>query len=214
VVLTSDSSMEINRVINGLAYAMADGNVPGSPSHTLMLRLEGIQAGVKYRGQFEERLKAILDESTGIGDVIFYFHSLADLVDFEDNAKGSFFRPALQAGVIRIITGATPGEMAYSRKVNAGLVACFRQIPVQPLDRHGVGRGLYALRDRYCAYHGVTCADEVLEAIVDTADPGDETEFWQRALDMLDALGARLRQEGRTEASVDDVDRMAKIMMA
>ncbi len=107
-----------------------------------------------------------------------------------------------------MITGATPGEMDYARKVNAGLAECFRTAPIRPLDRDGVLRGLYGVRDRYEAHHGVSYSEGALVAVVDAAEQEDRAGFWQRALDLLDEVGSRMRLEGReTEVTVEDVDR-------
>ncbi len=207
-VLTYETNAEIYRVVQGMACEIADGRAPEPLAGKRLLTVNGVQAGVKYRGQFEERLKALIDETAKVGDVVMYFHSLADLVDLEGNAKGSFFRPAFQEGTVQVITGATPGEMGYARKVNPGLAECFRTVPIRPLDRDGVLRGLYGVRDRYGSHHGVTYSEAALVAVVDTAEADGEVDFWQRALSLLDEAGARLRLKGdRREVTVEDVDR-------
>jgi len=128
----------------------------------------------------------------------------------EESATGSSFCPALQAGIIHIITGATLREMEQCRRLNASLVECFRPVPVRPLDRGAVLRGLYAIRNRYEEYHGVQYSEGALVAIVDAAEEGDEARFWQRALDLLDEVGVRRLLAGKEgEATEEDVDQAA-----
>ena len=208
VALTCENSAEVGEVVRALAAEIADGQVPEHLKGMRLLALDNsIAMGTKYRGQFEERLKMVLEEARATPPILLYVHSLADLVDWEANARGSFFRPALQDGTVRIVTGATPSEMAYCRKVDAELVACFREVPIQALDREGVLRGLYALRDSYGDFHGVTYADEALVAIVDAAEAGDEAGFWRRAVALCDEVGARTKLAGKSESvGVSDVD--------
>jgi len=210
-VVTGESSAEIFRIVRGLACEMAAGRLPGPLGDRRLMMLEGVQAGVKYRGQLEERLKMLIDELAGIGDAVLYCHNLADVVDLERNANGSYFCPALQSGTIQVITGATPPEMDACRQINASLTECFRPVPVRLLDRDAVLKGLYELRNRYQEHHGIRYSEGALVAIVDAAETGDEAGFWRRALDLLDEVGVRLRLEGRDdEATEEDVDRAAE----
>lgn len=211
-VITSNNSAEGYEIVQALAGEIADQRAPGHLSQTRLLALDGsIAMGTKYRGQFEERLKMVIEETQAHPEILLYVHSLADLVDWEANARGSFFRPALQAGTVRVITSATQSEMAYCRKINAALVDCFREVPILPLDREGVLRGLYALRDVYGAYHGVSYSEGALVAIVDAVEAGDDSGFWKRALALFDEVGARAKLAGETDAvQVNDVDRITE----
>ena len=207
-VLTCETGAEVYRVMQGLACEIAAGRAPEPLAKVRLLRLDGMIAGTKYRGQLEERVSTLIREMAETGNMLLYCHSLAELVDLEGTVKESHFRPALEEGKVQVITGATPEEMDYCRKANPGLFECFRPVPIRPLDRDGVLRGLYALRDRYGAHHGITYSEGALVAIVDVVEPGDEAGFWQRALDLLDEVGARLRLEGGTDVvTVEDVDR-------
>ena len=205
-VLTGASSGESHRVVQGLACEMVAGRVPAALAKKRLMTIEGIQAGVKYRGQFEKRLKTLTDEIATVGDVILYIPRLAALVDLEGNAKGAILRSALQDGAVQVLAGATTAEMDYCRKSNEGLVECFRLVAVSPLDSAGVLRNLYAVRQRYGAHHGVSYADEALEAIVAATAAGEVGGYYQRALDQLDEVGARLRLEGgKNEATAKHV---------
>ena len=174
-----------------------------------MITVDGLQAGAKYRGQLEKRVGALVQEAKTAGDVLLYFHSLADVVDLEKILNGSVLRPALEDGTLRILTGVT-AEIDYCRKLNPRLVDCFTPIQVLPLDRDSVLRGLFEIRERYGKHHGVSYSEESLVAIVDAAEEHASVSFWQQAVYKLDEVGARVRMEGGKQAvEVDDVDRLA-----
>jgi ATP-dependent Clp protease ATP-binding subunit ClpC len=212
VAITGPDGSPIGQLGRGLAQAIAAGRVPPLLAGLRILKITGLQAGVKYRGQLEERVKALVDETVKAGNVVLFFHSLADLVDLEKSTNGSMLGPALEEGVIRVVTGATSGELAYCTKANSRLVDCFRPVAAHPLDRDAVLRGLHEIRDLYVGHHHVDYADEALVAIVDAVAGdcgGDETHLWQRSLDLLDAVGAQvaLAGEGAT-VRLQDVDAM------
>jgi len=207
-VLTGSSGAEIWQVVQGLGHAVAAGQSPENLIGKRLLRLDGLQAGVKYRGQLEERVRAVVTEAAVVGDVLLHFHSLGDVLDLEKSLNGSLLGPAQEEGTLQVITGALPGEMDHCRKLNPRLVECFRAVPVRALDRDGVLRGLYEVRERYGSHHGVTYSDAALVAIVDAAVEDEPEGFWQRSVDLLDEVGARVRLEGGgDEVTVEDVDR-------
>ena len=209
VLLSCESGGEIRRVVHGWACALAVGESPEGLGVKRLLQLDGIQTGVKYRGQFEERLKALVDELAPETDAVLYCHGLCDLVELEGNAKGSFFRPALEEGRIRMITGATPGELAEARKVKPDLVACFSEVAIGPMGREEVLRELQTLAERYGQHHGVEYSDGALVAVVDAAEVSSgPAQFHQRALDLLDEVGARARLAGEPSVAVESVDRV------
>ena len=160
----------------------------------------------------EERVIALTGEIKQRGDVLLYFHNLAEVVDLEKSTNGSFLRPALESGEVQVITCSLPSEMEYCRRINPGLVECFVAVAVRALDRDAVLRGLYEVREQYAEHHGVIYSEAALVAIVDAAEEGDESGFWQRAIDLLDEVGAR-RREGDTpgDVSVEEVDRCVSV---
>ena len=212
VVITGETSASIHQVIDGLGFAMAEGQVPQSLAGKKLVGLDGIQAGVKYRGQLEERVIALTGEIKQRGDVLLYFHNLAEVVDLEKSTNGSFLRPALESGEVQVITCSLPSETEYCRRVNPGLVECFVAVAVRALDRDAVLRGLYEVREQYAEHHSVTYSEAALVAIADAAEEGDESGFWQRAIDLLDEVGARRRGGGTPgDVSVEEVDRCTSV---
>jgi ATP-dependent Clp protease ATP-binding subunit ClpA len=207
-VVTGENSADIFRTIRGLACEMAAGRMSGPLAARRLLKLEGMQAGVKYRGQLEERIKTIISETADCRDAVLFLHSLSDVVELEKNANGSYFLPALQEGAIQIITGATWREMDGCRRQNASLVECFRPVSVRPLERDAVLRGINVAKESYEDFHGVKYSEGALVAIVDAAEEGEEAGFWQRALDLLDEAGERGLLSGKVgELTEEDVDR-------
>ena len=168
-----------------------------------------LQAGVKYRGQFEERLHRMLDEAEKKNNIVLYLPSLGDLVALDANAKGSYFRLALEQGSVKLLTGTTSSELEYCRAANGALVDCFRPHRLRELDRDEVLRALYEAKDRFEAHHAVTYTQEALVAIVDVAETGERIGLWQRALDVMDEAGSRLQMEGGKEVTVEAVDGIA-----
>ena len=195
VVLTASSRAEIIRFVSGLACEMIRGKNLGFLAGKRILRLDPgvMMMGAKYRGQLEERLIQPIREVKEDGDIILFCPSLADLIDLEEKATGSFFQAGLQAGWVRIIAGAVQGEIEACVKTDPGITECFRSVAMLPLDQEGVLKGLRELSRRYGAFHGVTYSEEALKAIVNAAEPGDQAGMWQRALDLLDDVGVRMR---------------------
>ena len=209
VVLTHSNGREINRVLHGLVCEL--GRTPGPLSGKRACGLgygkPSILAGVKYRGQLEERVDNLIRESHQAGDVLLFVPSLADLADLEAHTRGALVLPALQNGDVQVITGATPAAMSYSKQVCPDLIACFCKVGVGAVDSEGVLKGIFSLRDRYATYHGVTYGDDALEAIVEASK--DAPEIWQYALDRMDDVGARAKLEAWTgEISAEDVEQV------
>ncbi len=207
VVLVGDNSAEIRGIVHALAVDIASGTAPEPLASRRLLTIDGLQSGVKYRGQLEERVTAMAKEAKTIANVLLYFHSLADLVDLEKSLNGSVLRPALEEGTLQLLTGVTV-EMDYCRRLNPRLVDCFAPIRIPQLDRDSVLRGLFEVRERYGKHHGVSYLEDALVAIVDAVEEGTADSFWQQAIYKLDEVGARVRLEGETkEVAVADVDR-------
>ena len=207
IVLVSEVAAETHRVATGLACEIAEGRATEPLTDVRLMMVDGgLQAGVKYRGQFEERLHQMLGEAAKKNNVVLYLPSLGDLVALDANAKGSFFRLALEQGSVRILSGTTSSELEYCRAANGALVDCFRPHRLRELDRDEVLRALYEVKDRFEAHHAVTYTQEALVAIVDAAETGERSRLWQRALDVMDEAGSRLKMEGGKEVTVEGVD--------
>ena len=203
-VLLVGETGDIRGIVQALAVALASKEVPDALEGKRFLRLDGLQAGTKYRGQLEERIHMAIKETSQIGDVLLHFHSLADLVDLEKSVNGSYIRPALEDGSIQIITGVSD-ELDYCERLNPRLTACFTRLPIPELDRDTVLRNLYEVRGRYETQHGVSYTEESVVAIVDSLVEG--ASIWQQALHKIDSVGAKMRAQGRSgEVTVANID--------
>ena len=121
-------------MVCGLVCEMASGRTPTHLSSQRVYALghgkPSMLAGVKYRGQLEERVDSLIRESRQTGDVLLYATSLVDLADLEAHARGTLLIPALQNGDIQVITGATPAALSYCKQVCPDLIEGPWQRPV------------------------------------------------------------------------------------
>ena len=193
VALSAPSSADGARALYGLARALAAGEAPAPLAGRRLMSIAAIQAGVKYRGQLEERVNALLSEAEASGTLLHFF-SLADIVQLEETVNGSYFVPALLEGRVQILTGARPDQWAYCRRANPGLAEAFQSVEVPPPDSAALRRGLFSEGPRYAAHHGVAFSDEALEAVAETV--GEDDGAWQRALDLLDRAGIEYGRPG------------------
>ena len=197
VALTSQSRVDIQRFMGGLALRIANVHAPRPLSGRRLLAIDpgALLAGTKYRGQLEERLGQLLGEAEESGDIL-CFPSLKDLVRLEEKATGSFVGRALQDSLVHFIVGTLPGEAEWGQRNAPEILECLKPVPIRPLSREEVLRGLFQLRERYGAYHGVTYSEEALYAVLDAAEQGGQEGLWHRALDILDNVGVGLRTKG------------------
>jgi ATP-dependent Clp protease ATP-binding subunit ClpA len=205
VALSGPSSADTTRTLHGLAHALAAGEGLPVIKDRRLMSIQGIQAGVKYRGQFEERLHTLLAEAQASGTLLHFF-SLADIAEAEQAANGSYFAPALLEGKVQILTCARPDQWAYCRRINSGLAEAFKAVELLPLDSAGVHRGLFSERQRYAAHHGVTYTDEAIEAVV-TATAGTDAP-WHRALDLLDQAGVGHGSGAATQIGAAEIEKL------
>ncbi len=211
VVLSHSNGSEIKRVLEGLVCELSrmPGSMPGKRAWGLGYGRPSILAGVKYRGQLEERVDTLIREIQQRGGIFLFLPSLADLADIEAQTRGSLVVPALENGDLQVITGATPAAMSYCRQVCVDLIHCFREVRVGPLEPAGILKGILSIRDRYSAYHGVTYGSDALEAVVEATN--EVSEKWLRALYLMDEIGTRAKLEGWSrEISADDLKQLIR----
>lgn len=194
VALSSESRVDIQRFVGGLALRIVKLRSPQPLSGRRLLAINpgSLLAGTKYRGQLEERLGQLLDAAEESGDIL-YFPNLKDLVELEEKATGSLVGRALQASLVHLIVGTLPGEAEWGRRNAPEILECLKPVLIRPLSREEVLRGLFQLRGRYGAYHGVTYSEGALYAVLNAAEQGGQEGRWHRALDILDNVGVGLR---------------------
>ncbi len=199
-VLLGEAGVGKTAIVEGLAQAIVEGNVPevlrGKRLITLDLAL--MVAGTKYRGQFEERIKAVMEEIKRSQDVIIFIDELHTLVG-AGAAEGAIdasniLKPALSRGEMQCIGATTLDEYRKYIEKDAALERRFQTIMVEPPSVDQTVDILKGLRDKYEAHHRVTFKDDALEAAAKLSDRYISGRFLpDKAIDLMDEAGSRAR---------------------
>ena len=211
-VLIGEPGVGKTAIVEGLAQKIVQGNVPHflADKRLLVLDISLIVAGTKYRGQFEERLKAIMKELTENSHVIVIIDELHTLVG-AGSAEGSLdaaniLKPALSRGEIRCIGATTPAEYRKYIEKDRSLERRFQTVKVDPPVESEALQILLGVKERYESFHHVQYTQEALEAAVYQSSRYITDRFLpDKAIDILDEAGARakLRHAGRSEEFCD-----------
>src|SRR5260221_4374628 len=194
-------------IAEGIAQRIADGQVPRmlEGKRVVQLELSGVVAGTRYRGDFEERMRRIIDEIRQRSDeLIIFIDELHTIVGAGAGTEGgmdagNMIKPALARGELHVIGAATLDEYRKNIEKDAALARRFQPI-LEPEpsvdDAIAILRGL---RDRYEAHHQVRYADEALVAAVELSDRYITDRFLaDKAIDLIDQAGARVRLRTKT----------------
>src|ERR687885_1911359 len=201
-------------IAEGLAQQIVLGNVPESLMHKRVLTLDmgALVAGTKYRGEFEERLKKILDEIRSSREVVLFIDELHTLVG-AGAAEGAIdaaniLKPALARGEIQCIGATTLNEYRKYIEKDAALERRFQPVMVNPPSTEETVEILRGLRDRYEAHHRVQIKDEALSAAVEMSDRYISGRCLpDKAIDVIDEAGARVRLKAMTRPpDLKDID--------
>src|SRR5246500_2490697 len=204
-VLLGEAGVGKTAIVEGLAQMIVDSNVPEllRDRRIVVLDLAMMVAGTKYRGQFEERIKAVMNEVRRAKNTILFIDELHTLVG-AGGAEGAIdasnvLKPALARGEIQCIGATTLDEYRKYIEKDGALERRFQQIIVNPPSKNEALEILKGLRDRYEAHHRVQIKDEALDAAV---DPPDRTITGRclpdKAIDVIDEAGARIRLKAMT----------------
>ena len=221
VVLIGEPGVGKTAIIEGLAQRIVCGDVPHflADKRLLSLDLSLIVAGTKYRGQFEERLKAIMKELAESPSVIIFIDELHTLVG-AGSAEGSLdaaniLKPALSRGEIRCIGATTPAEYRKHMEKDRSLERRFQVVKVEPTTETETLEVLLGVKDRYQSFHHVTYTPEALEAAVYQSSRYITERFLpDKAIDLLDEAGSRvkLREAGLSE-EFGDINRNIRVAL-
>jgi ATP-dependent Clp protease ATP-binding subunit ClpC len=165
-------------------------------------------AGTKYRGQFEERMRVIIEELTENPDIIIFIDEIHTLVG-AGNASGSMdasniFKPALARGEIQCIGATTLDEYRTNFEKDGALERRFQKVVVDSPSKEETLLILKNSKDRYEDFHKVSYSDEILEMCVNLADRYiTDREFPDKAFDILDEVGARSQVEVKVPESIE-----------
>jgi ATP-dependent Clp protease ATP-binding subunit ClpC len=207
-VLIGEAGVGKTAIVEGLAERIADGDVPGPllGKRVVQLDLAGLVAGTRYRGDFEERLKKVIDEIRSHGEELIVFldelHTLvgAGGAGSEGGMDASnMLKPALARGELRVIGATTLNEYRRNIEKDAALARRFQPVLVSEPSVDDTVAILRGLRDRYEAHHQVRFTDEALVAAAELSDRYLTDRFLpDKAIDLVDQAGARVRLRTRT----------------
>ncbi len=205
-VLLGEAGVGKTAIVEGLAQMVVSGTVPEilHDRRIVVLDLAMMVAGTKYRGQFEERIKAVMNEVRRAKNVILFIDELHTLVG-AGGAEGAIdasnvLKPALSRGEIQCIGATTFDEYRKYIEKDAALARRFQPITVDPPSKTDTIEILRGLRDRYETHHRVQILDEALTAAVELSDRYITGRCLpDKAIDVLDEAGARIRLRSMTK---------------
>ncbi|RAY11008.1 ATP-dependent Clp protease ATP-binding subunit [Actinomadura craniellae] len=200
-VLIGDPGVGKTAIAEGLAQRIVDGEVPQilRDKRLVQLDLAGLVAGTRYRGDFEERMKKIIDEISAHGDELVVFvdeiHTMVTAGGAEGAmGAGNILKPALARGELHVVGATTIDEYRKNVERDAALERRFQPILVSEPSEEDSIEILRGLRDRYEAHHQVRFTDEALVAAVELSSRYLTDRFLpDKAIDLIDQSGARVR---------------------
>jgi ATP-dependent Clp protease ATP-binding subunit ClpC len=219
-VLIGEAGVGKTAIIEGLAERIVNEEVPQTltSKRVVQLELSGVVAGTRYRGDFEQRLKSIIDEIREHSDQLIIFidelHTLVGAGAGSDGGMdaGNMVKPALARGELHVAGATTLDEYRKYIEKDAALARRFQPILVPEPTVDDALAILHGLRDRYEAHHQVRYTDEALVAAVELSDRYITDRFLpDKAIDLIDQAGARVRLRMKTP-SIDlrDLERQAE----
>ncbi len=215
-VLIGEPGVGKTAIVEGLARRIADGDVPEGLKHKRLISLDiaSMVAGAKYRGEFEERLKAVLKEITDAqGDVITFVDEMHTLVGAggAEGAMdaGNMIKPMLARGELRMIGATTLDEFRKHIEKDAALERRFQQVYVGEPSVEDTIAILRGLKERYEVHHGVRIQDSALVSAAVLSNRYLTNRFLpDKAIDLVDEAASKLRIEiDSLPTEIDVVDR-------
>jgi len=216
-VLIGEPGVGKTAVVEGLAQRVVAGDVPDSLKgrRVLSLDLAAMVAGAKYRGEFEERLKAVLEEIKDAGGQIITFidelHTVVGAGAGGDSAMdaGNMLKPMLARGELHMIGATTLDEYRERIEKDPALERRFQQVFVGEPSVEDTVQILRGIQEKYEAHHGVRITDAALVAAATLSDryiPGRQLP--DKAIDLIDEAASRLRME--IESSPEEIDQLRR----
>ena len=203
-------------IVEGLAMKIVSGECPRNliDKRIVNLDLTSVVAGTKYRGQFEERMKVIIEELQANPNIVVFIDEVHTLVG-SGNSAGSMdgsniFKPALSRGEIQIIGATTLDEFRKNIEKDGALERRFQKVTVDPSSVVETIQILKNIREKYESYHKVSYSDEVIETCVKLADRYiTDREFPDKAFDIMDEVGARMQTELKVPQPIEELKKKA-----
>ncbi len=198
-VMIGEPGVGKSAIIEGLARRIIERKVPRTllDKRIVSLDMAAIVAGTKYRGQFEERLKAVIDEMSQNKNVIMFIDEIHNIVG-AGNASGSMdaanlLKPALARGEFQCIGATTLDEYRKSIEKDGALERRFQKVLIEPTTPEQTLEILHNIKGMYEKHHGVNYTDEALKACVTLTDRYISDRFFpDKAIDAMDEAGSRV----------------------
>ncbi|CAC42150.1 ATP-dependent Clp protease ATP-binding subunit [Streptomyces violaceoruber] len=221
-VLIGEPGVGKTAIVEGLAQRIVAGEVPNTlkDKRVVALDLSAMVAGAQYRGQFEERLKKVIEDvQQARGDIILFIDELHTVVGAGASGEssmdaGNMLKPALARGELHVVGATTIDEYRKYVEKDAALERRFQPVMVPEPSVEETVQILEGLRDAYEAHHQVRFADGALTAAAELSDRYVSDRFLpDKAIDVMDQAGARvrLRSASRSTEVVGREDRIAKL---
>ena len=206
-------------IIEGLAMKIFEGDCPQNlcDKRIVSLEMTSIVAGTKYRGQFEERMKVILDELQDNHNIIVFIDEIHTIIG-AGNSSGSLdasniFKPALARGELQCIGATTLDEYRENIEKDGALERRFQKVMVDGSSPEETLEILKNLKERYEDHHKVNYSDESLDACVTLADRYvTDREFPDKAIDIMDEVGARAQINVKLPEIIEELRQEANLI--
>ena len=214
-VLIGEPGVGKTAIVEGLAQRIVKGDVPETLKNRRLLALDlgALLAGAKYRGEFEERLKAVLSELATAGDVVLFIDELHTLVG-AGKAEGAMdasnmLKPALARGELHCIGATTLDEYRKNIEKDAALARRFQPVFVGEPSVEETISILRGLKEKYEVHHGVRITDGAIVAAATLSNRYITDRFLpDKAIDLIDEAASRLRMEAESKPEeIDEIDR-------
>ena len=203
-------------IVEGLAKKIFEGDCPQNlmGKRIVSLDLTSVVAGTKYRGQFEERMKVIMEELYANPDIIIFIDEIHTMIG-AGNASGSMdasniFKPALSRGELQCIGATTLEEYRKNIEKDGALERRFQKVIVDPSSKEETLQILNQSKDRYENFHKVIYTEDILKLCVELADRYiTDREFPDKAFDIIDEVGARSQVEVKLPEVIENLKKEA-----
>lgn len=216
-ILIGEPGVGKTAIIEGLAQGIVEGKVPDIIKDKIIVSLDlaSMLAGTKYRGDFEERLKNLLEDLSKRDDTILFideFHMVLGAGAAEGSMDAAnILKPVLARGEIQIIGATTTDEYRKHVEKDSALARRMQPVTVEEPNPEDTKKILKGLRGKYEDHHGVKIPDETIEAAVDLSDRYINDRYLpDKALDLIDEACSRVRMENYTDPK-KDLDPLKKI---
>ncbi|RSI94854.1 ATP-dependent Clp protease ATP-binding subunit [Streptococcus mitis] len=201
-VLVGDAGVGKTAVVEGLAQAIVNGDVPAAIKNKEIISIDisGLEAGTQYRGSFEENVQNLVNEVKEAGNIILFFDEIHQILGAgstggDSGSKGlaDILKPALSRGELTVIGATTQDEYRNTILKNAALARRFNEVKVNAPSAEDTYKILQGIRDLYQHHHNVILPDEVLKAAVDySVQYIPQRSLPDKAIDLVDVTAAHL----------------------